>query len=51
MTHRDGALGMLPAPCTDVCGIVLALLGTGDPAEDGAACSVREMKHDTCSDY
>ena len=29
----------------------LLCLGVSDPAEDGAACSVGEMNHGTCSDH
>ena len=42
---------MLHALRAGTFGIVFALLGDSDPAEDGAACSVGEVDHGTCSDY
>ena len=50
-TPRDVPLDMLHALRAGTFGIIFALLGDSNPAEDGAACSVGEMDHGTCSDY
>jgi hypothetical protein len=50
-TLRDVPLDMLHALRASAFGIVFALLGGSDPAEDGAACSVGEMNQGTCSDH
>ena len=50
-TPRDVPLDMLHALRAGAFGILFALLGGSDPAEDGAACSVGGVDHGTCADY
>jgi hypothetical protein len=50
-TPRDVSLDMPHALRAGAFGIVFALLGSSDPAEDDAACSVGEMDHGTCANY
>src|SRR4030095_4043989 len=50
-TPRDVPLDMPHALRAGAFGIVFALLGSSDPAEDGAACSVGEVDHGKSADY